>query len=703
MARVPIPAGNLVDRRPATDAKLIAGNSGGGTLAGLAEGLQKAGAAGADYAQTQDRIDTQFDEAGAKTLDNKFVTAVQPLRSTFLSQKGFAAGTAKPETLKALNTLYDDTIKEAKTPRMKAMLTDVLQSRRVSLMGEIDNHTIQQIGAASEAASLARINLAGEEAAATTDPVARQKAIATGLGEIAVRAQQQGMPAEWTKTEGFKFESGVHRSIATQMIGNDDIDGALQYVDANKDRLNDADEQAVRSMLHAPLQRRETNTYVDGIMGSGTGGDTPSTFSYSDPLHGAGRTPVPGGQFNAKRDYGGHQGIDIPAAQGTPIFAAAPGIVKISHSPLGGNIVTVDHGDGKVTRYMHLGSVAVKDGDKVTPDTQLGGVGMTGRTSGPHLHYEVRENGKPIDPNAAIASVQQSPQRHDLNALLGRIDQDTSLTPEQRDRYKTEVERRVGRDEQLQSRVEDQAQRDALDAITKLGPKGFTDVSQLPASVRGRLSSADQLRFMDMAATNAKSLATDAKVKANGPEAFNLNMMAIYQPDAFKALNLGMFQDKVSPSELEQFAALQGKMRTAAPLTTDHSRIWGQINRIAPDLGFDLGSKGGKPNKPADRQRAMQLFSTVQADLNAQMDGKRQPTDDEVKRSLDHAVRMVVRDGDRDHPIRAYEVGGPAAGVPASVRDRIVNTWRARYRAQPSEGQIASEYQRYRGQAGFWK
>ncbi len=687
-----------------SDARLIAGNNGGGALAGIGEGLQRVGQVGSHFANVQDRIDAEFDEAGAKELDNKFVSGIQPLRSTFMSQKGFAAGTSKPDTLKALDDLYKNTLKEAKTPRMRAMLDQALSSRRTSMLGEIDTHTIQQIGAANEAASLARISLSGEEAVATTDPLARTKAINTGLGEIAARARQMGMPDEWVQTESFKFESGVHRSIAGQMVGGDRIDDALAYVEANAPKMNDADEQAVRSMLRDPLRRRETNGYVDSLMGAGTAGDTPASFSYSDPLHGAGRTPVPGGKFNAKRDYGGHQGIDMPAAQGTPIFASAPGTVKVSRSALGGNTVTIDHGGGRVTRYMHLGDVSVKDGDRVTPDTKLGGVGMTGRTSGPHLHYEVRENGKPVDPDHAISSVQQSPQRHDLNALLGRIDQDESLTPEQRDRYKTEVERRVGRDEQLLGRVEDDAQRLALDAIVKLGgDKGFTDINQIPANIRGRLSSADRLRFMEMAQSNAKALVTGQGVKANGGEAFNLNMMAIYQPEAFKALNLGMFQGKVTNSELEGFATMQGKMRTAAPIATEHGKIWGAINRIAPDLGMDLGSSKGRARKPEDRARAMQLFNAVQADLSYKTGGTRQPNDDEVQSSIDRAIREVVRDGDRDNPVRAFEVGGPAAGVPASVRDRIVSNWRARYRSQPNEGQIANEYRRYRGQAGFWK
>lgn len=137
-----------------------------------------------------------------------------------------------------------------------------------------------------------------------------------------------------------------------------------------------------------------------GKIGGGANVPVPGgTAAYVDPLRGRGGSPIQGGGYGAKRDYGAHQGTDFTGARGTPVQSGAgAGTVRVSHSEKGGNIVTIDHGGGVVTRYMHLDRVDVKDGQRVTGDTVLGSVGATGRASGPHLHYEVIVGGKHVDP-----------------------------------------------------------------------------------------------------------------------------------------------------------------------------------------------------------------------------------------------------------------------------------------------------------------
>lgn len=94
-----------------------------------------------------------------------------------------------------------------------------------------------------------------------------------------------------------------------------------------------------------------------------------------------------------------HKGLDISARQGSPVIAPAEGTVILS-GPDGayGNSVEVDHGGGIVTKYAHLQRTAVKAGQWVKRGEVLGLVGMTGRATGPHLHYEVRLNGAPVNP-----------------------------------------------------------------------------------------------------------------------------------------------------------------------------------------------------------------------------------------------------------------------------------------------------------------
>ncbi|MBL8377304.1 MAG: M23 family metallopeptidase [Burkholderiales bacterium] len=94
-----------------------------------------------------------------------------------------------------------------------------------------------------------------------------------------------------------------------------------------------------------------------------------------------------------------HEGIDFIAPPGTPIFAAASGIVIASewHHSFG-NMVEIDHGGDIVTRYAHASTVLVKPGDLVKRGQKIAEVGSTGRSTGPHLHFEVRFKGLPQNP-----------------------------------------------------------------------------------------------------------------------------------------------------------------------------------------------------------------------------------------------------------------------------------------------------------------
>ena len=94
-----------------------------------------------------------------------------------------------------------------------------------------------------------------------------------------------------------------------------------------------------------------------------------------------------------------HEGIDIGAAYGTPIHAAASGTVIYAGWMSGyGNLVVIDHGNGLATAYGHQSALAVGNGAVVSQGETIGYVGCTGHCFGPHLHFEVRVNGSPVDP-----------------------------------------------------------------------------------------------------------------------------------------------------------------------------------------------------------------------------------------------------------------------------------------------------------------
>ena len=101
--------------------------------------------------------------------------------------------------------------------------------------------------------------------------------------------------------------------------------------------------------------------------------------------------------FNGKRDF--HPGIDISAPRGNKVIAAADGIVTTAGRKFSyGKLVTLEHKFGISTRYGHLDRYSVEKGQKVKRGDIIGYVGSTGRSTGPHLHYEVRLNDRPLNP-----------------------------------------------------------------------------------------------------------------------------------------------------------------------------------------------------------------------------------------------------------------------------------------------------------------
>jgi len=176
-------------------------------------------------------------------------------------------------------------------------------------------------------------------------------------------------------TLGDGAEAGIGGSAPVDEVGLDElpamasrieqIDGTLKTIEA---RLN----QRARWISQTPAI-----TPVKGILTSG--------FGYrADPLtHGRGN----------------HQGVDIAAAPGQPVRASADGIVMRAGLLGGlGKAIYLAHGYGLTTRYGHLSRVEVRPGQRVKRGDIVGRVGNTGRSTGYHLHYEVRQDGAPVNP-----------------------------------------------------------------------------------------------------------------------------------------------------------------------------------------------------------------------------------------------------------------------------------------------------------------
>jgi len=111
-----------------------------------------------------------------------------------------------------------------------------------------------------------------------------------------------------------------------------------------------------------------------------------------------------------------HKGVDIPAPIGTKIKAPADGVVIFAGRRGGyGNLLEIDHGNNYKTVYGHIHSFDVAIGDRVKEDSYIGEVGSTGRSTGPHLHYEVRLNNVPVNPVPYFKSVTERKKEYETN------------------------------------------------------------------------------------------------------------------------------------------------------------------------------------------------------------------------------------------------------------------------------------------------
>jgi murein DD-endopeptidase MepM/ murein hydrolase activator NlpD len=241
-----------------------------------------------------------------------------------------------------------------------------------------------------------QLDAAKSEAVGQRDVVATQRAglQASRDAQAAARAEVQ---AEIAQTDKLKGEV-VARKEEFEAHLEDLEEESAAIAETLKRRQAEAAAAAARAAT-------STTTASGAAPGGGSGGTTAAA-----PVKAPGRllTPVPGAPVTSPYGYRIHPiygtsrlhtGIDYGANEGTPIRASADGVV-VSASWFGGygNATIIDHGGGIATLVGHQSSMSVSAGSKVTQGQTVGRVGCTGDCTGPHVHFEVRVNGDPVNP-----------------------------------------------------------------------------------------------------------------------------------------------------------------------------------------------------------------------------------------------------------------------------------------------------------------
>jgi murein DD-endopeptidase MepM/ murein hydrolase activator NlpD len=101
--------------------------------------------------------------------------------------------------------------------------------------------------------------------------------------------------------------------------------------------------------------------------------------------------------------YGVHQGVDLAAPEGSPVYAAREGTVQdLGEDPIYGKYIIIGHGDSWMSLYGHLSKIETALREEVRSGTLIGRVGSSGQSTGPHLHFELRQNGRTQDPGRLL-------------------------------------------------------------------------------------------------------------------------------------------------------------------------------------------------------------------------------------------------------------------------------------------------------------
>jgi len=185
-------------------------------------------------------------------------------------------------------------------------------------------------------------------------------------------------------------EVSLALGLKRQLEGADDIASEGPLVPTYNESIEEYN--FLKSASFSRVQRNFPRTWLKNVMPSQwpVTGQIVSRFGdRSDPFSGEG---------------GFHAGVDITARMGTPVYAAADGIVQgAQYSGRYGRLITIDHGGGVTTLYAHLSQFQVVAGEEIRRGQLIGYSGASGRVSGPHLHFEVRQGGNPVNPSRFLS------------------------------------------------------------------------------------------------------------------------------------------------------------------------------------------------------------------------------------------------------------------------------------------------------------
>ncbi|PTR05688.1 MULTISPECIES: M23 family metallopeptidase [unclassified Novosphingobium] len=668
---------------------------------GLGDGLQHLG-------EVIDKISLQHDD----TVARQQVLAVQPMLSDaltqFKTQQGGNAVDGLPAARKQLDDIRKQGLDGLKSPRAQQIFSQHFDTLYASALGDMNGHAIQQAAVQRKTVLGAELSTAQDAAAGLVDSPADLRAAVGVVGQKAqAYADFAGLGeagAQYVKQQ----QGAVYGMAIDRLVKDDKVDLASALFDAHHDEMTFEQRNSALDALREPMQRRDAaNGFLEVTAGLGPSRGAPA--APEGQPGGRVQMPVANGHvtntFEQHRERGS-AGLDIGAPLGAAIHPIAGGTVEaVTQDDRAGRWVKVKHPDGTTSTYAHMGNQSVKPGDVVTPDTVLGTVGMTGHTTGPHVHLRVRgADGADLDPQKVIggrageSTLVGSPQaarNWDQASVIAQIDKRSDWSFEKRERVKAYARQRMGQDEQA---LNDQFQ-DAADNVHQwignyqANHNGdYPPPDALPSTLLGRMKPSDAAELRGSMAKALKAKTDEAERKAQDMTSLGATLRMYNDPQGFMRADLPKeYMGKVSSSDFAQLVTAQARMRQDA----SKPQAWEPFKDSATALA-QYSAFNSLDLKDKDKAAALQTMK-AQADAFVAKNA-RPPSSSEWYDIARRATRSVSTPGmlwgTNETPL--YK-----AAPTSEQRSAVVDTFKRVFKRAPTDDEVLYWYRQQQAGAAI--
>lgn len=711
----------------ATPGRLVAPDVSSGAM-DLARGVGQFGAGVTDLEQAKAQATYLSSDTQARAQALADQQAVAQVHAQYTTLKGQNAVDAQSDALKQVQRIRDAGLKAMGTPLMQKLYTEHSGEMYAGATSFINAHYLDQVSVAHANQLSAETSVAQDAAAGLYQDPAKFGA-ALDFVSAKARAEAQfngfapGSPAETEyvkKTTGEVVRGAIRNALATDVLtdGGSGVDLAKVLNSRfGGDKLPFAVQQEIDGLMKEPLQNREAlaivsaaragstaqpaqdqdgNWIVPKVSSPAAGTGAPGNMGFQLPVTGA---RVTSGFGDQRPDGEVHKGVDLAIPVNTPIVPAAQGkVIQVGNDDRSGNFVVVQHPNGFVSSYAHMGNVSVKQGDQVDPNTVLGTVGLTGHTTGAHVHFRMKDaQGNDIDPMSVmggrfgtVAAVTKpgAIAVPDETKVLANIDA-MGLPPEMAQRAKKIASQQFDQERSAQKYADQTA---AENANTWAYNYALAHGNQMPSPNMVPAALLDALR-PDKRAQFEFALQSKADEKQQETNYANAMILRFSSPQAFAALDLNQRPGDYTPDQWNELRVEQAKMKAdaAKPVPWEpYSGAWSALETFSR-FHSDTLSPTFKEDSPIAYSKMLQ---TVQAKAEIfTQHTHRAPTESEWQEFALQAARNIPVSG----ILWGYNQKKPynltIANIPDATRQRIVSAYQRTYGgAMPSDDEIVQAY-----------